>query len=176
MKKKLNIYLPEDFYKRIKAKAADNGVSMNSYMCSVLASDDDKDSNDEIPAEETDTSCTIRLRGKSAHLLKERSIAYGVSPTAFVKNLITGQEMVVVNLDNMPAYEMHDMFSQCHFEISSFVSSLKEGADKEQIAFLADEIKASLLLLEDSFDRYYEDFVDTKKHMEKRIVKEMKGK
>ena len=176
MRKTLNISLPEDLYERIKSLAKERSISMSSCICSILSGNLPTSSETDEEDVDSKSECTIRLRGKSAHLLRKRAQAYGVSPTIFVKNLITGKEMVVVNLDNMPAYEMHDMFSQCHFEISSFVNSLKEGADKEQIAFLADEVKASLLLLEDSFDRYYEDFVDTKKHMEKRIVKKMKGK
>ena len=176
MSKRLNLWLSDDLYEHIKEAADAKHMKMSHFICTVLSSVNPAPDGIDQENDDSESRCTIRLRGLWARLLKDKARAYGISPTTFVKNLITGKEMVVVNLDNMPAYEMHDMFSQCHFEISSFVNSLKEGSDKEQLAFLADEVKASLLLLEDSFDRYYEDFVDTKKHMEKRIVKKMKGK
>ena len=166
----LNISLTSDLYERIKDTAAVKNMSMSSFIGSVLSGSIKCSAPALMPEDVVNTHCTVRLHGKAAAVLKEKSTRLGISPTVFIKDAVLNQKTVIINVDDGAADQLLDMVASCDSEIMAFIGSLGEIRLSQDTKQVIREIITDLLYLKEAFETYYHELLRTKKELENNLI------
>lgn len=95
MRKTIKVYLTDDFYEQLKLLSTSKKESMSSIINQILAPHLIPQEDDGTPGDNVNSSeiSHVHLKGSPAAALKERAYKAGVSPTAFIRDIVLNQNM-----------------------------------------------------------------------------------
>lgn len=126
MSKLTKVYLPENIAEAVIKEAYTEQLSVSSYITSILAEElkDVIDENETETENETDNneeqttsllSSRVVLTGEDAIKLKEKAAKLGISPTAYIRNMVYTKDFRIVDFttDDLEGYlaDIHSLIN-----------------------------------------------------------------
>lgn len=138
MTKTLKVYLTYDIYERLKILSTSKKESMSSIVNQVLALHLPTKEDDGTPEENVKSSeiSHVLLKGNPAVVLKERAYKAGVSPTAFIRDVVLNQNMKHIVIEPSLGRQIIEAFRDYDMDLQYLIHLYKSDAsvnDKKEI-------------------------------------------
>jgi len=168
VRRHVNISLSEKAYEELKTKAKSHDMSMSSYINLVLSKSSHSECEQTVCFEDSfGDRCVIRFSGTDAAFLKQRAHKMGLTPTAYVREMLIRREMTTLSMDMNSTYDLLDLIAGLKSEISCFINSINTENTTPDDFCVENEIHTALLVMQESFERYFDGLVKLKKETEK---------
>ena len=129
MKKTIKVYMDEDLYEKAKATALSRNMSLSALACSLLLNGIDLHSSDTATSSSSDGSCTLRLNGEAATRLRCRAQKAGLTPTAYVRDIILFQNMTEVKVEASIGKEILHALNEYDRDLNRLMSLYADPSD-----------------------------------------------
>ena len=137
MKRRLTVRIPNEMFDFVELEAKKRSIPISSFICSVLAENIPKEHStiisDDISIKDR---ITIILRNNDAAMLRIRAKNYGLSPTAFIRDIILNQNLKHIVIEPSLGRQIIEAFRDYDMDLQYLIHLYKSDAsvtDKKEI-------------------------------------------
>ena len=175
MKKMFRVYLTEDIISLIKKEAEEKNMSMSLLISMILSERLNTDISEAANDVEPDDTCTIRLKGKAAGRLKLRASKLGISPTAYIRDIVINQKMTIIQIDRSDERDLGNALREYETSLSEILKELKETSSPAEFNNYQRKIDANLNELAGVLTRYCNKISKRKDVKIRKILEDLNG-
>lgn len=136
MKELIRVYLTAELIEKVRLAAKESGLTLSTFTSMVLSAFLNKYESTSLERSAYDETCTIRLKGSDASLLKKRAKVYGLSPTAFIRDIVLNQNMKHIVIEPSLGRQIIEAFRDYDMDLQYLIHLYKSDAsvnDKKEI-------------------------------------------
>ena len=175
MKKMFRVYLTEDIISHIKKEAEEKNMSMSLLISMILSERLNTKISEAADDVEPDDTCTIRLKGKAAGRLKLRASKLGISPTAYIRDIVINQKMTIIQIDRSDEKDLGAAIREYENCLSEILKELKDASSPAQFNDYQKEIAANLDALAEMLTHYCKKISKRKDVKARKILEDLNG-
>ncbi|MCR5267851.1 MAG: hypothetical protein K6E16_04995 [Lachnospiraceae bacterium] len=176
MTKTIKTYLPDDLAALATKKAKAQKMSLSSYIQSLIKADTRKQKDTAVQNEEAEDSAgsddqkiRITVTGNDADLLRKKSYALGISPTAWVRNVINTKTFNVINFSMVDLDEFLKIYDR---HVNLIYGELKACADnRKDVADALRYMARYQYKISELFQKQFADAYKTRQYIFRQLVR-----